>query len=273
MMHPARTTRPKRCVGVKSESVTKGRGNVGIRCPPRKADWKFGETVCSNKLVDQRSSRRGAPRCWSKAPRAFLTNFCRNPGSRSKLAIPRRSSFVELSGLFRRQLGAQWPMMRTEGSFTKAPAVVPRPVASISQRSMTRTGDTVVVPTRRTLMRCGMSEPVTKTVCSITFSFRSELALTGVSASEALAAIRTVTPAAITLFTTQNTPAGPRCKSPDRNTRRSSPSQDSEAFAGIELELLRQARVPKPVRSIVGEAGIILTVSLFAGCRRRIPIK
>ncbi len=59
MMHPARTTRPKRCVGGKSESVTKGRGNIGIRCPPRKADWEFGETVCSTKLVDQRSCRRG----------------------------------------------------------------------------------------------------------------------------------------------------------------------------------------------------------------------
>jgi hypothetical protein len=97
MMHPARTTRPKRCVGVKSESVTKGRGNIGIRCPPRKADWKFGETVCSNKLVDQRSSRRGAPRCWSKAPRAFLISFRRNPKSRSKLAIPCRSSVAELT--------------------------------------------------------------------------------------------------------------------------------------------------------------------------------
>ncbi len=32
------------------------------------------------------------PRCWSKAPRAFLTSSCRNPGSRSKLAIPCRSS-------------------------------------------------------------------------------------------------------------------------------------------------------------------------------------
>ena len=99
-------------------------------------------------------------------------------------------------------------MMRTEGSFTKAPAVVPRPVASISQRSIMRRGETVFVPTRCTLIRCGMSEPVTKTVCSVTFSFRSWLPLTGVSASEALAAIRTVTPAAITLFTPQNTPAG-----------------------------------------------------------------
>ncbi len=69
-------------------------------------------------------------------------------------------------------------------------------------------GETVFVPTRCTLMRCGMSEPVTKTVCSVTFSFGCGLPLTGVSASAALAATRTVTPAAITLFTTKNTPAG-----------------------------------------------------------------
>jgi hypothetical protein len=94
-------------------------------------------------------------------------------------------------------------MMRTEGSFTKAPAVVARPVASISRRSITRMGETVFVPTRCTLIRCGMSEPVTKTVFSVNFSFRSWLPLTGVSAREALVAIRTETPAAITLFTTQ----------------------------------------------------------------------
>ena len=171
-------------------------------------------------------------------------------------------------------------MMRTEGSFTKAPAVVPRPVASISQRSMTRMGETVFVPTRCTLIRCGMSEPVTKTVFSVTFSFRSWLPLTGVSASEALVAIRTVTPAAITLFTPQNTPAGSRCKSSNksRTERREGVipptfTRDSDGFAGIELELLRQARVPEPVRSIVGGAGIILTVSVFAGCRRRILIE
>ena len=170
-------------------------------------------------------------------------------------------------------------MMRTEGSFTKAPGVVPRPVLSISQRGMTRMGETVFVPTRCTLMRCGMSEPVTKTVCSVTFSFRSGLPLTGVSASEALAAIRAVTPATITLFTPQNTPAGSRCKSskkPDRTREGVIPptfTRDSDGFAGIELELLRQARVPEPVRSIVSEAGIILTISVFAGCRRRILIE
>jgi len=104
-------------------------------------------------------------------------------------------------------------MMRTEGSFTKAPGVVPRPVLSISQRGMTRMGETVFVPTRCTLMRCGMSEPVTKTVCSVTFSFRSGLPLTGASASKALVAISVVTPAVITHFTPQNTPASSRCKS------------------------------------------------------------
>src|ERR1700730_18481960 len=101
---------------------------------------------------------------------------------------------------------------------------------------MTRMGETVVVPTRRTLMRCGMSEPVTKTVCSVTFSLRFWLVLTGVSANEALAAIRTVTPAAITLFTTQNTPAGTRRKSLDRIRAGAIPpafTQDSEVFAGM----------------------------------------
>ena len=141
-------------------------------------------------------------------------------------------------------------------------------------------GETVFVPTRCTLMRCGMSEPVTKTVCSVTFSFPSWLPLTGVSASEALVAIRTVTPAAITLFTTQNTPARSRLQivkesrtehEKDRSLQRLPEIQ--KVSLESELELLRQARVPEPVRSIVGGAGIILTVSLFAGCRRRILIE
>ena len=156
----------------------------------------------------------------------------------------------------------------------------PTPCASISQRSMMRMGETVFVPTRCTLMRCGMSEPVTKTVFSVTFSFRSWLPLTGVSASEALVAIRTETPAAITLFTTQKYTRWLALQivkqKPDRTRRRSDPSHvypGSDGFAGTELELLRQARVPEPVRSIVSGAGIILTVSVFAGCRRRILIE
>jgi hypothetical protein len=239
MMHSGRTTRPK------SASAENRRASQKPGPLSELGLLHARQIGNSEKPSAERSSLISAavgvvaPRCWSKAPRAFLTSFCRNPGSRSKLAIPCRSSLAELTGLFRRQLGAQWPMMRTEGSFTKAPAVVPRPVASISQRSIMRMGETVVVPTRRTLMRCGISEPVTKTVCSVTFSFRSVLPLTGVSASEALAAIRIVTPAASTLFTTQNTPAGWRCKSSKKggpNTRRSNPSrvyQDSEAFAGL----------------------------------------
>ena len=171
-------------------------------------------------------------------------------------------------------------MMRTEGSFTKAPGVVPRPVLSISQRGMTRMGETVFVPTRCTLMRCGMSEPVTKTVCSVTFSFRSWLPLTGVSASEALAAIRAVTPATITLFTTQNTPARSRLQIVKESRTEYEKEWSLPRLPGIhtvslesELELLRQARVPEPVRRIVSGAGIILTVSLFAGCLRRILIE
>ena len=211
MRHPARTTRPKRSVDGKSESVTKGRANIGIRSPSRKADWEFGEIVCSNKLVDQRSCRRGCT--------AMLVQGCASIPDKllpqSRIAQQIGNSMSQLScrmdvDCSAANSEAQWPMMRTEGSFTKAPGVVPRPVLSISQRGMTRMGETVFVPTRCTLMRCGMSEPVTKTVCSVTFSFPSWLPLTGVSASEALVAIRTVTPAAITLFTTQNTPARSR---------------------------------------------------------------
>ena len=97
-------------------------------------------------------------------------------------------------------------------------------------------GETVFVPTRCTLMRCGMSEPVTKTVCSVTFSFRSGVALTGASASKALVAISVVTPAAITLFTPQNTPASSRCKSSNKaepNARRSDPSHVYPGFSGF----------------------------------------
>ena len=97
-------------------------------------------------------------------------------------------------------------------------------------------GETVFVPTRCTLMRCGMSEPVTKTVFSVNFSFRSGLPLTGVSASEALVAIRAVTTAAITLFTPQNTPASSRCKSSNKagpNARRSDPSDVYPGFSGF----------------------------------------
>src|SRR5947208_12130139 len=38
-----------------------------------------------------------ASRCWSKVSRAFLTSFCRNQGSHSRLAIPCRSSVAELT--------------------------------------------------------------------------------------------------------------------------------------------------------------------------------
>lgn len=48
---------------------------------------------------------------------------------------------------------------------------------------------------------------------------------------------------------------------------------DSDAFAGIELELLRQPRIPEPVCRIVSEAGITLTVTKFVDCHRRIPVE
>jgi hypothetical protein len=101
-------------------------------------------------------------------------------------------------------------------------------------------GETVFVPTRCTLIRCGMSEPVTKTVCSVNFSFRSWLPLTGVSASEALVAIRAVTTAAITLFTTQKYTrwlALQIVKQAGPNTRRSDPSHVYPGIQTLSLEL------------------------------------
>jgi len=65
--------------------------------------------------------------------------------------------------------GDQCPITRTEGSLTKAPGVVTRPAQSISWRSIIRTGESVFVPIGSSLIRCGISEPVTKTVRSSTF--------------------------------------------------------------------------------------------------------
>ena len=104
-MYPARTTRPKRSVDGKSESVTKGRpiSELGL-LHARQIGNSEKSSAQTSSLISAAVSVI-APRCWSKAPRAFLTSFCRNPGSRSKLAIPCRSSVAELTGLFRRQLG------------------------------------------------------------------------------------------------------------------------------------------------------------------------
>src|SRR5213080_5063116 len=79
MVHPARTTRPKRCVGGKSESVTKGRGisELGV-LHARQIGNSEKPSAQPSSLI---SAAVGvvAPRCWSKVSRAFLTSFCRNP--------------------------------------------------------------------------------------------------------------------------------------------------------------------------------------------------
>jgi hypothetical protein len=70
--------------------------------------------------------------------------------------------------------------------------------------------------------------------------------------------------------------AANRQRKPDRTREGMIPpafTRDSNAFAGIELELLRQARVPEPVRSIVSEAWITDSISAFAEGLRRILIK
>ncbi len=58
---------------------------------------------------------------------------------------------------------------------------------------MIRTGETVFVPMRRNLIRCGMSEPVMKTARSSTFSGRSEVWLTGGPPNTVAAKMLTVT--------------------------------------------------------------------------------
>src|SRR5207249_9029167 len=105
MVHPARTTRPKRCVGGKSESVTKGRGISELGVLHARQIGNSEKPCAQPSSLISAAVGVVAPRCWSKAPRAFLTSCCRNPGSRSKLAIPCRSSVAELTGLLRRQLG------------------------------------------------------------------------------------------------------------------------------------------------------------------------
>ena len=106
---------------------------------------------------------------------------------------------------------SQRPITRSEGSLIKTPGVVSRPVSSISRRSIIRTGETVVVPIGRNLRRFGISEPVTKTVLSSTFSFRSEVWLAGVPANM-LVAMRAVALSDMSVFTSEITPARPWCK-------------------------------------------------------------
>src|SRR4029077_560770 len=100
--------------------------------------------------------------------------------------------------------------MRTDGSLTKAPGVVCRPVQSISWRSIIRIGETVVVPIGCSLTRCGISEPVMKIARSSTFCLRSEVWLVVGSASAVpasmLAATRVTTCEDIRTFINKTTP-------------------------------------------------------------------
>ena len=110
----------------------------------------------------------------------------------------------------------QWPITRTDGSLTNAPGVVNRPVLSISCRSITRRGDSEVVPMRRTFTRCGISEPVTKTVvvCSCCCC---EARLVGSSANTGRASRHVATTAIakfrrLRVFTNHATLANRSCK-------------------------------------------------------------
>ena len=97
----------------------------------------------------------------------------------------------------------------------KAPAVVRRPVPSISCRSMIRTGETVLVPIGSSLTRCGISDPVIKIARSSTFCLGFDAWLTFGSASTVpanSAAIIAVAVEDIRVFTTNKlTPAKVLC--------------------------------------------------------------
>ena len=97
----------------------------------------------------------------------------------------------------------------------KAPAVVRRPVPSISCRSMIRTGETVLVPIGSSLTRCGISDPVIKIARSSTFCLGFEAWLMFGSASTVpanSAAIIAVAVEDIRVFTTNKvTPAKVVC--------------------------------------------------------------
>src|SRR5437588_3824913 len=80
---------------------------------------------------------------------------------------------------------------------------------------MIRTGETVLVPIGSSLTRCGISEPVTKTIRSSTFclGFAAWLPFGSASIAPAnmLAAMRAAAVEDITIFTNNLTPARPLC--------------------------------------------------------------
>jgi hypothetical protein len=134
----------------------------------------------------------------------------------ARAKVTRRTAFAKGFGS-QRGYNAQWPkpIIRTEGSFTKMPTVVRRPLLSISRRSIYRSGEAVAVPTGSNRTRCGISEPVTKTVTSCAWTRRSGSWITGSSASSVPA--NTVTATTINalgsiVFTTYTTPAMLACK-------------------------------------------------------------
>src|SRR5437773_5479191 len=96
----------------------------------------------------------------------------------------------------------------------KAPAVVCRPVQSISRRSIIRIGEMVLVPIGSSLTRCGISDPVIKIARSSTFCLGFEAWLTFGSASTVpanSAAIIAVAVEDISVFTNKLTPASVLC--------------------------------------------------------------
>jgi hypothetical protein len=96
MIHPASTTRPKPASAENRRASQKAGPISELGVHARQIGNSEKPSAQTSSLI---SAAVGlvAPRCWSKAPRAFLTSSWRNPGSRSKLKIPCRSSVAELT--------------------------------------------------------------------------------------------------------------------------------------------------------------------------------
>jgi len=197
-----------------------------------KADWNLAKPSAQISALIS-AALRGLHRDVGKVPRAFLTRFCRNPRSRSNFAVPCRSSVAELTGLFRRQLGgsvandANGRVVHESACRRPTPCGIDLPTINHANGRNRFCAHALHFDTLRD-ERAGDENRL------LSHFFLSLLAPLDRRIGKALAAIKTVTPAAaITLFTKQDTPAGLRCKSSNKaglNTRRTDPSHVYPGF-------------------------------------------
>jgi hypothetical protein len=97
MMHPARTTRPNAASAENRRASQKAGSISELGVFPARQIGNFEKASAETSPLTSTAVGAVRPQCWSKDPRAFPTSFCGNLGSRNKLAIPCRSSGVELT--------------------------------------------------------------------------------------------------------------------------------------------------------------------------------